>query len=145
MKKHPLALGGFFLVLLSFYLGFVHHTDTTEMGVRFNYVTGIIESDSSGWHITAPWVKVAKIDLRPSRVCVESAGQGYNCRLVRFVPEQYLKFVDTQGFHYWWWANRISFNMGYRSESRGMHDLMRGYTYSTRPYPFVEIMDEPKR
>lgn len=128
-------------VFTLFYLGFVHHTDTTEMDVRFDYVNGTLTSGGAGWHITAPWVKVAKIDLRPMRVCIDSASPALNCRLVHFAPSEWKEFIAVQGFGYFWWANRISFNFGYANEYRGMRDLMRGYAYSTRPYPFVEVTD----
>ncbi len=32
--------------------------------------------------------------------------------------------------------------MGYDEEYRGVKDLMRGYTYSAKKYPFVEIIQE---
>jgi hypothetical protein len=76
------------------------------------------------------------------RVCITSASRGFNCKLVQFVPSDYREFVAVQGFSYYWWANRISFNSGYSEEYRGMRDLMRGYTYSVKQYPFIKILED---
>jgi hypothetical protein len=50
--------------------------------------------------------------------------------------------VKTEGFYYYWWANRLSFNLGYDQEYRGVRDLMRGYAYSPHHYPFLVVKDE---
>ncbi len=62
----------------------------------------------------------------------------------RFNPDEYKAFVAVQGFHYYWWANRFSFNSGYDEEYRGMKDLMRGYAYSSKPYPFIVVIRDYK-
>lgn len=129
-------------LLLLFYLLFLHYADQTQVGVVRNWVTGEVRLDTPGWNLTSPWITVAKVDTRPMRVCVTSAGRGFNCRLVQFQPEQFRSFVETEGFYYYWWANRVSFNFGYDDEYRGMRDLLRGYSYSVRLYPFVKVLRE---
>ena len=49
--------------------------------------------------------------------------------LVSFDPNGWREFVNNEGFYYYWWSNRISFNMGYDDEYRGMKDLIRGYSF----------------
>ena len=130
------------VLFLGFYVFCVHYTDQYHVAIVRNSWTGELHLDThGGFHPTAPWVRVARIDTRPIRVCVTSAGRGVNCKLVEFVPAEYQKFVKVQGFGYYWWANRISFNFGYSDEYRGMKDLLRGYAFSAERYPFVKILD----
>jgi hypothetical protein len=95
-----------------------------------------------GWHAKYPWVIVPLIDTKPMRVSVDSAGHGYSAKLVQFVPEEWESFVQTEGFYLWWFANRLSFNAGYRDEHRGMKDILRGYAYGSKKYPFLRILTE---
>lgn len=140
LPRASLAIGG---ILFAFYLGFVNYTEPNEVGVAWNRFIGDLQlQDDAGFHLTAPWVSVSRIDIRPIRVCVTSAGRGFNCKLIRFEPTAYREFVAVEGFRYWWWANRVSFNLGYHEEYRGMKDLLRGYAYSVKRYSFVTtIMD----
>ncbi|MBX4181582.1 hypothetical protein KW807_01820 [Candidatus Parcubacteria bacterium] len=144
MKK--LVGGGavlFVLVLVFFYLPFVNYTHRYEAGLAWNRISG--ESwlqTQGGWHITSPWVAIARIDTRPRRVCITSAGRGYNCKLVQFVPEKYQEFLDVEGFHYYWWANRLSFNTGYSEEYRGLVDIFRGHAFGVRKYGFLKVVDD---
>lgn len=129
-------------VLFLAYLLFFHYTEPTEVGIVRNWVSGGVRLDTPGWNITGLWVTVAKVDTRPMRVCVTSAGRGFNCRLVEFRPEGYQEFVAAEGFYYYWWANRISLNFGYDEEYRGVRDLLRGHAYGVRQYSFVKILRE---
>lgn len=144
--RHALLIGlgtlltGCFL----FYLAFLNYLEPTEVGISWNNFTSEVELQQPGWHFTEPWVQVSRVDTRPMRVCITTAGRGYNCRLVQFVPAYYREFIAVEGFRYWWWANRISFNFGYGDEYRGMRDLMRGYAYSVTQYPFVTTLLEYK-
>jgi len=131
------------LALFLFYLGFLNYTEPTQIGVARNMITGEMWAQmSGGWHLTPPWVFVSRIDTRPIRVSVDSAGHGYSAKLVQFVSGEWESFVKTEGFRYWWWANRFSFNWGYRDEHRGMKDILRGYTYSPKKYPFIRVLEE---
>ncbi len=124
------------------YFGFVNHVEPTELGIERNFLTGQYNAQKSGWHITMPWVLVANIDLRPVKVSVCSSGRGYSAKLVRFVPEYWKDFLQNEGFCYYWWSNRLSFNLGYSEESRGLKDILRGYAYGDKKYPFIEIVSE---
>lgn len=143
MKRALIAVGILAAVLGLFYLPFVHHTDPHQVAIARNLFTGRLELDSvAGFNLTAPWVKVVRIDTRPARVCITSATRGFNCKLVQFVPSAYRQFVAVQGFRYYWLANRISFNSGYDEEYRGMRDILRGYAFSAQQYPFVRVLEE---
>lgn len=144
MNKFLTALGvlGFALgaIIFACYLAFFHYTEPTQVGIMRNLVTGELKLDTPGWNVTSPWVSVAKLDTRPTRVCVTTAGRGFNCKLIRFEPGAFKEFVATEGFYYYWWANRLSFNFGYDDEYRGARDLLRGYAYSVKRYPFVTVL-----
>jgi hypothetical protein len=140
-KKLLVAFGVFLLALGCFYVGWVHYTEAYQVGLSWNRFTGELRlDDHAGIHITAPWVAVSRIDTRPIRVCVTSSGRGFNCKLVQFEPTAYREFVKAEGFRYYWWSNRFSINMGYGEEYRGMKDLLRGYAYSVKKYPFVTVL-----
>ncbi len=143
-RKSGLRAAGIIACLFSCYLAFVNHLEPTEVGISWNYVRGEMRLQAPGWHITPPWVAVARIDTRPMRVCITSAGRSFNCRLAQFVPSAYEEFTEVERFRYYWWANRISFNFGYHDEYRGMRDIIRGYAYSAKQYPFVVILREYK-
>lgn len=131
------------LIPLLLYLAFVDYLEPTQAGIARNTVTGEMWlQDMAGWHLSAPWTRVARVDTRPMRVGVMSAGHGYSAKLVRFVPQHWQEFVATEGFHYYWWFNRFSFNAGYDEEYRGMKDIMRGYAYGAKKYPFIELLSE---
>lgn len=122
---------------------FVNYTEPTELGIARNEINGDTWSqETGGWKITYPWVLVSTIDVRPIRVAVHSAGHGYCAKLVQFKKENWRDFIATEGFRYYWWANRISFNSGYDEEYRGMKDIMRGYAFSAKKYSFIEVITE---
>ena len=130
-------------VLGMFYLFCVHYTEPNQVAIVRNLLTGELYCDTqAGFNITAPWVSVARIDLRPMRVCISTAGRAINCRLVQFNPSAYQEFVAVEGFRYYWWANRISFNGGYDEEYRGMRDIMRGHAYGSKQYSFITVLEE---
>jgi hypothetical protein len=125
-----------------FYMACVHFTDQYHVTLVRNVVTGEVWCDMhGGFHLTAPWVQASRIDTRPMRVCITTTARAYNCKLVQFEPAAFRKFVEVQGFRYYWWANRISFNLGYGEEYRGMRDIMRGFAFGAEQYPFVKTVN----
>ena len=144
MKTRTIAAAISLVAIMVPYLALFHYSEPTQVGVMRNWITGQLKLDTPGWNITPPWVSVAKIDTRPMRVCVTSAGRGFSCKLVEFVPSEYQMFVQVEGFYYYWWANRLSFNGGYDEEYRGAKDLLRGYSYSVKQYPFVRVLQDYK-
>ncbi len=132
-----------FLAIMMFYLLFLNYTEPTELGIARNKITGETWiQETGGWKITKPWVLVSVIDLRPIRVAVHSSGHGYCAKLVQFDKNYWKEFIATEGFRYYWWGNRFSFNSGYDEEYRGMKDLMRGYAFSSKKYSFIKILTE---
>lgn len=131
------------LFLFLFYLGFINWTEPTEIGLTRNMITGKMwTQEKGGFHITPPWVWVTRIDTRPMRVEISSACHAYSAKLVQFDKDAWEEFVAIEGWRYYWWDNRISFNYGYDEEYRGMRDVIRGYAYSAKSYPFVVVLDE---
>ena len=129
------------LGLLLSYLGFVHYTETGKAAIMRNVFTGELRLDHPGWNLSPPWVEAAHIQLQPQRICITTAGRGYSCKLVRFNAEYFREFVQVEGFHYYWWANRFSFNSGYEEEYRGFRDYLRGHGYGAKAYPFITILE----
>jgi hypothetical protein len=121
----------------------LNYVEAQHIGLTWNPLSGEKGMLQAGWHATAPWVFVSEVDTRPMRVCITtSAHAGVNCRLVQFIPERNDEFLKVEGFRWYWWSNRISFNGGYREEYRGFRDVMRGYAFSAQPYPFIRVLDE---
>lgn len=112
----------------------------SHVGIAWDYYSGETRLVRGGFNIIGAATFVAKVDRRPQRVCVTSTSRSYQCKLVQFVSEEYEKFLVTEGFYYYWWANRISFNGSYDEEYRGIRDLLRGYAFGTKQYPFVKII-----
>lgn len=132
-----------FLGIFLFYLTCVYHVEPNEMGISWNPFSGKLSGDTlPGFYVSPPWEMASIIDLRPCRVCITSTANSYSCKLVSFQTSYWEDFVRTQGFGYWWWNNRISFNYGYDAEYRGFRDVLRGYAYSNKKYRFIEVSDD---
>lgn len=135
--------GAIVAALFLFYLVAVNHTEPTEIGVARDIISGDMWlQEGGGYHFTPPWVLVSCIDLRPMRLSVPTSGRAVSAKLVQFKKEGWRDFVQTEGWEYWWWANRFSFNSGYKEECRGMRDILRGYAFSPKEYPFLETLKE---
>ncbi len=143
-NKHKVSI---LILICILFLGFVyktfiHHQDTYEIGIARNQFTGEISLiDKGGFHFNYPWVWVSIIDTRPLRVCISTTARAFKCRLVQFDKEHYKEFVQVEGWSYYWWSNRISFNYGYSEEYRGMKDILRGHAFGQQQYPFLKIVD----
>lgn len=138
--KRRYSIGLTLVVLCSFYLGCFNRIEAHEVGIAWDRVHGTLWLQPSGMFFTPPWVLISTIDTRPQRVCVLSASRAFDCRLVQFVPSEYRAFIAIEGWRYYWWSNRLSFNSGHAEEYRGMKDVLRGYAFSPEPYPFIRIL-----
>lgn len=138
---YPLLCVGFFGTV---YATCFYTLEPTQIGLSRSMTTGqVVLQDRTGYHLKPPWVFVSIIDARPMRVCVTtSAHAAFNCKLVQFIPSEWRTFIKTEGFGLYWWANRFSFNSGYREEYRGMKDILRGYAFSAESYPFIKTVEE---
>jgi len=124
------------------YMMFYHHTKSYEFGITRNIITGEMKPDTrTGHHFTAPWVLETTIDTRPRRVCIASASRNVNCRLVQFDTSQWKSLVEYEGFHYYWWYNRISFNWS-QETYRGLDNLFLGHAYGSNKGKFLKILQE---
>ena len=125
-------------------LGTVNYLEPIEVGLTWNPLTGERGLQSrAGWHLTPPRVMESTVNTSPERLCLTSAAHSaVNCRLVQFVPEHYRDFLEVEGFRWYWWSNRFSFNFGYHEEYRGVRDVLRGYAFSSQPYPFIRVLRE---
>ncbi|MCK9155365.1 MAG: hypothetical protein M0P12_04530 [Paludibacteraceae bacterium] len=125
------------------YMQCFNYLRSYEVGLAKNLVTkNVWLQDGKGFHFTNPFVFVARLDTRPTRVGVHSSSKTANQKLVQFQPEHWESFVKIEGWRYYWWDNRLSFNIGYPDEYRGWRDVCRGYAYSTKKYPFFKIIEE---
>lgn len=145
MKVRLIAFGtAILLILIVSFNACFNYLDSYEIGLTWNFVTGETKlQDHAGWHVRKPWILVSTIDTRPHRVCLTSSGHAAsNCRLVQFVPSAYREFIATEGFRWYWWSNRFSFNSGYDEEYRGFRDVLRGYAFSAERYPFIRVLKD---
>lgn len=125
-----------------FYLFCVYHIEPYRMAICWNPITGEQRGDTiAGFHMSSPFEMVSEVDLKPIRVGITTSANAYNYKLVSFNGSQWKDFVKVEGFRYYWWANRFSFNSGYPDEYRGFADIMRGYAYSNVKYPFITTSD----
>lgn len=130
-------------IVILFYNCFFNYNEPTELGIARNRITGEMWlQEGGGLFAGPPWVWVARVDTRPMRVAVTSAGRGYNAKLVQFDKSGWKEFVDLEGWYFYWWANRFSINMGYDEEYRGVKDILRGYAYSPKKYTFLVVLEE---
>ncbi len=123
-------------------LSCVNFIDEKHIGIAKNFVNKDIYLLHKGINFSAPWVLVSKIDTRPVRVTIESGSRSVSAKLVQFNPEHWEEFIKIEGWRYFWWSNRLSFNYGYKREYRGMVDILRGYAYSSKKYNFIYILSE---
>lgn len=148
MKKRLLLriamiIGIVLLVASIIYFPFFHHQDVNEVGLARNFFTGETYAiTESGYHRNYPWVWVAIVDTRPHRVCITTTARSYHCKLVQFKAEHYQEFLDVEGWRYYWWSNFFSINFGYSEEYRGFNDVLRGYAFGSKQYPFVVVTGE---
>jgi len=121
------------------WLFFIHYNDSYHVSVSRNYFSGEVALDSShGIKFSAPWVQVIKFDTRPFKVCLDCSCRNIDCRLIGFNPIGWKEFIDREGIRYFWFKNRLSFNIGQEQEYRGIHHVLRGYAYDEKSYPFLK-------
>ncbi len=131
------------LILGSAYKMFFHHQETYQVGLARNQISGeVYLFESPGFNFSPPWVWVSLLDTRPTMVCITTSARAFNCKLARFNPAYYQDFVATEGWHYYWWYNRLSFNFGYNDEYRGFRDILRGYAFGVQRYSFIEVQEQ---
>lgn len=142
-KKRFIVPTSIIFLLILIYAAFINHTEPTEIGIARNMVTGKMWiQEEGGFHITPPWVWVTCVPTHPVRVAVMSSGRGYSAKLVQFEKRHWKEFVALEGWRWYWFDNRFSINFSYDEEYRGIKDILRGYAYSPKQYPFLVILEE---
>jgi len=135
MKRNSI-IGGVITLLL--YFSLVYRTGYTEASIKKNIFTGEVTIDTTyGFNIEYPWVLVSHVPTNPRRMCIESKARIQHCKLIHFIPSRYMDFVEREGFRYYWFDNRISFNSGHKNEYRGIYDTFYGYTFTDEKVSFI--------
>lgn len=138
--KRPKLIGLVFSLVLLFWLSFFSYTDSYHYSIGRNLITGEVWiSEPSGMSISSPWTQISRIDIRPIRSCIDCSCNNINCKLISFNPNGYLEFIEKEGFEYYWWRNRFSFNYGNKFEYRGLSNILRGYSFDEIQYGFLTI------
>lgn len=144
-SKIGFRLSVLFLAIFLFCFGFFNYIQPNQIGIARNRLTGDLWLiDRPGIYFTGPWIGVARINTNPIRVSVQSFGRGYSAKLIQFDKIYWKEFITNEGWRYYWWDNRFSFNSGHRETYRGVSDTFLGYAYSTHleRYPFIKILEE---
>ena len=123
-----------FLVIISVF----NRVDVNKVGIAKNHFTGVLYVQNPGMHFRLPWVWVTQIPTNPIRVSIPTSGRGFSSRLVQFEPEHFQEFVQREGWRFYWWDNRFSFNFGNQEEYRGFRNIALGYAYADDEYPFFK-------
>lgn len=121
------------------YLTSFNYIPMNELTLNHNIFSGEVECDTvSGIKLSAPWIQVAVIDRRPIRVCIDCSCRNLTCKLVEFDPKGYKDFIQKEGWSYYWFRNRLSFNSGNNQEYRGINNIIRGYAFDDKKYTFLK-------
>ena len=123
------ALAFFFSLFFFLYLPFLNHVDINELGIAYDSLTGTVTlQQEPGWYSTSPFVRVAYINTLPIRVIIPSNAAVINQKVVRFKEEGIDDFIRLQGFSY--------------SLNSSLSNILLGYAYSGKTWPFLEVMQE---
>lgn len=129
--KGAIAFVGIVIAGLLFWLFCLNHVGVTDIGVAYNSLTGELKvQPHPGWYVTSPFVRVAHLNTLPVRVTIPSEARVINQRIVRFKPEGALEFIKLHGFSL--------------ALSSAQDNIMMGYAFSGKAYPFLEILEEPQ-
>jgi len=131
-----LALAG----LIVFRIAFVTFVDNYHLGYIYYGRTGQVERlQHTGYVVTTPIVNsVHAIDLRPGQVCMNANARVLNCKLVRFNPDGFEKFIE--------WHGRGAGEGG--SSGVGVYEILKSYAFNVnegRDCPFLTILDDMRR
>jgi len=142
--KNKISLSLFVAGFILLGWGFLFHwTGVHHASIMRNIFTGEVSVDTiPGPQLSPPWVQISRIDTRPRRICIDCSCRVLNCKLVQFDPQGWREFVDREGFEWWWWSNRISFNSGGEVTYRGQDWILRGYAFEGGDYSFIKVYKE---
>ncbi len=122
-------VGSLLAAFFIFWIACLNHVEINEIGVAYNSIGGKIwNQERPGWYMTSPFVRVAYISTLPIRVSIPSEARVINTKIVRFKIEGVDEFIRMQGFSYF--------------TSSTLENILMGYAFSGKEYPFIEIMQE---
>ena len=127
MKKIIISSVVAFLCL-SFYILFLNHVDVNEIGVSYDSMSGRIQKQEVGWHVTPPWVKATTIPTVPLRVEIVAGSRFILPKIVKFNPEHLEEFVKVYGFHYY--------------GGQGVGHVFAQFAFSGHKYSFLDEITE---
>jgi len=127
--------------LIVFRLAFVNFVDNYALAYKYDTRTGKVEIlNRTGYIITPPFVvQVHAIDLRPGQVCMNANSRVLNCKLVKFNPAGFEKFIE--------WHGRGAGDTD-TSGSSGIYEILKSYAFNVnegRDCPFLTILDDMRR
>jgi hypothetical protein len=124
-----ISVGVSFVGLFLFFLFCLNHVHINEIGVAYNSMNGkVLIQDSPGWYATSPFVQVVTLSTLAHQVSIPSGAVVINTKIVRFKREGVEEFIRLQGFSY--------------SLSQSLDNILMGYAFSGKEYPFLEVMQE---
>lgn len=131
-------------LLVFVWLLFIHYTPQGIATLDRNIISGEITLNKKmGINFSYPWVQSTKIDLRPTRYCLDCSCSNMNCYLAQFDELGLDDFIKKEGWSYYWLRNRLSFNMGHQNEWRGWDNVLRGYVLdSDHEFKFIKRTKE---
>ncbi len=122
-------VGSLLLSFFIFWIACLNHVEINEIGVAYNSIGGKVWiQDRPGWYLTTPFVRVAYISTLPMKVSVPSEARVINTKIVRFKPEGVDEFIRMQGVSYF--------------QGSTIENILMGYAFSGKEYPFIEVMQE---
>lgn len=127
-KVRIIAFITFVIAPILYWMLFLNHVSINEVGVAYNMISGeVTVQDRPGWYRTSPTTVVASISTLPFKVSVNSSATVINEKVIRFKPEGVQEYIRLQGFS-WVQTN--------------FENIMMGYAYSGRKWPFLEVIQE---
>lgn len=139
LKFNLQYIGYWFIGMFIIYMSLFSRNDINHISIERNYISGEVKiNEDPGIRITAPWIQVVKIDIRPFKICVTSSSKVLNCGVYSFNKDGIHDFIKREGISYYWFRNRLSFNYGHREEYRGFVDIIKGYAFDLgKKYAFI--------
>lgn len=111
-----------------FWLFFLNHISTTEVGVAVNHRTGVQYTLKRGWNLSPPWTTVCSFDTDLKKLLITERNDLEPIRsiLVRFRAEQAVNYVNTYGMT--WNSTPVI--------------IMQEYNRFGNKSPFIEVVKE---
>lgn len=127
LERLGIVVGVLVALGVMFYLACLNHVSVNHIGIAYNSLDGAISEQDPGWHVTPPTVLTTSLSTLPLTVKIPSEARIINQKVVRFRKGKVVEFVKFQG---WSWSLGDS-----------LENILLGYAYSGREWPFLEVLD----